>query len=56
MIFSGSHAGAWEPEKWLNRRSQRRSYTCNAFNDLIRHFNLLRPRIIKKTTQLRLGF
>jgi len=42
--------------KWLNRRSQRKSYNWQAFNDLIKHFNLLRPRIIKRPTQLRLGF
>jgi group II intron reverse transcriptase/maturase len=42
--------------KWLNRRSQRKSYTWQAFNDLMRHFNLLKPRIIKRPIQLRLGF
>jgi len=42
--------------KWLNRRSQRRSYTWQAFNDLIKHFNLLRPRIIRRPTQFGFGF
>jgi len=42
--------------KWLNRRSQRKSYTWQAFNDLMKHFNLAKPRIIKRPTQLRLGF
>jgi RNA-directed DNA polymerase len=42
--------------KWLNRRSQRKSYHWQAFNDLIKHFNLARPRIIKRPTQFRLGF
>lgn len=42
--------------KWLNRRSQRKSYNWQAFNDVIRHFNLLRPRIIRRPTQLGLGF
>lgn len=31
--------------KWLNRRSQRRSYTWQGFNDLLRIFPLERPRI-----------
>jgi len=42
--------------KWLNRRSQRKSYTWQAFNDLMKHFNLAKPRIIKRPTQLRLSF
>jgi RNA-directed DNA polymerase len=42
--------------KWLNRRSQRKSYTWQAFNDLMKHFNLAKPRIIKRPTQLKLGF
>lgn len=42
--------------KWLNRRSQRKSYNWQAFNDLIKHFNLAKPRIIKRPTQFRLGF
>jgi len=41
--------------KWLNRRSQRRSYTWQAFNDLIKYFNLAKPRIIRRPTQLELG-
>jgi group II intron reverse transcriptase/maturase len=42
--------------KWLNRRSQRKSYTWQAFNDLIKHFNLLKPRIIRRPTQFGFGF
>jgi len=42
--------------KWLNRRSQRKSYSWQAFNDLIKHFNLLRPRIIRRPTQFGFGF
>ncbi|OAD19959.1 RNA-directed DNA polymerase (reverse transcriptase) [Candidatus Thiomargarita nelsonii] len=42
--------------KWLNRRSQRKSYTWQAFNDLIKHLNLAKPRIIRRPTQFRLGF
>jgi RNA-directed DNA polymerase len=32
--------------KWLNRRSQRRSYNWSGFNELLKHFNILRPRIV----------
>ena len=31
--------------KWLNRRSQRRSYTWEAFVDLMKNFPLVKPRI-----------
>ena len=31
--------------KWLNRRSQRRSYTWNQFNELLRNFPLVRERV-----------
>lgn len=31
--------------KWLNRRSQRRSYNWIGFKQLINHFNLSKPRI-----------
>ncbi len=31
--------------KWINRRSQRRSFTRQGFNDLLDHFQLPRPRI-----------
>ena len=31
--------------KWLNRRSQRRSYTWGAFVDLMKNFPLVKPRI-----------
>jgi group II intron reverse transcriptase/maturase len=31
--------------KWLNRRSERRSYNWNGFNELMKYFGLLRPRI-----------
>ena len=34
--------------KWLNRRSERRSYNWNGFNDLMKHFGLLRPRITQQ--------
>ncbi len=31
--------------KWLNRRSQKRSYTWEGFNDLLKVFPLIQPRI-----------
>ena len=31
--------------KWLNRRSQRRSYSWNQFNELLRNFPLVRERV-----------
>lgn len=31
--------------KWLNRRSQRRSYTTEEFAELLRQFPLLQPKI-----------
>jgi len=32
--------------KWLNRRSQRPSYTWEGYYDLVQHFTLARPRIV----------
>jgi hypothetical protein len=34
--------------KWLNRRSQRRSFNWQGFQDLLDHFQVLRPRITDK--------
>ncbi len=34
--------------KWLNRRSQRKSYNWNGFNDLLKYFKILKPRICAK--------
>jgi group II intron reverse transcriptase/maturase len=34
--------------KWLNRRSQRRSYNYKGFRELCKHFKVLRPRIVEK--------
>jgi len=31
--------------KWLNRRSQRRSYNWEGFDQLLEHYKLERPRI-----------
>jgi RNA-directed DNA polymerase len=33
--------------KWLNRRSQRRSYTWEGFREMVKHFNVPRPRIVR---------
>jgi RNA-directed DNA polymerase len=32
--------------KWLNRRSQRQSYTWQGFTALLEHFKVERPRIV----------
>ena len=32
--------------KWLNRRSQRRSYNWAGFRELLREFQVERPRIV----------
>jgi hypothetical protein len=32
--------------KWLNRRSQRRSYNWAGFVEVLRHFRVERPRIV----------
>jgi RNA-directed DNA polymerase len=42
--------------KWLNRRSQRRSYNWCGFKQLLKHYRVEQPRIIKltKTRQLQL--
>lgn len=42
--------------KWLNRRSQRRSYNWEGFEQLLEHYRIERPRIARgyKTRQLQL--
>jgi group II intron reverse transcriptase/maturase len=42
--------------KWLNRRSQRRSYNWRGFDQLLRHYKIERPRIVgrPKARQLQL--
>jgi len=35
-------------KKWLNRRSQRKSYNWQGFGDLLKHFNIERPKITEK--------
>ena len=34
--------------KWLNRRSQRKSYSWDGFNELLKVFPLVRPRVYFK--------
>lgn len=36
--------------RWLNRRSQRRSYCWSAFEELLQQFPLVKPRITDRTT------
>jgi RNA-directed DNA polymerase len=42
--------------KWLNRRSQRRSYTRDGFNALINYFGVVRPRITERPAFVQLSF
>ena len=35
--------------KWLNRRSQRRSYNWQGFMELLKHFSIPSPRITEKS-------
>jgi hypothetical protein len=39
--------------KWLNRRSQRQSYTWRAFNRLMKRFEVPRPRVMETTNGMR---
>ena len=39
--------------KWVNRRSQRRSYTWTGFVELLRHFQVERPRLVGRPTRRR---
>ena len=41
-FFNEAMGSLW---KWLNRRSQRRSFTRQGFADLLEHFQAPRPRI-----------
>jgi hypothetical protein len=34
--------------KWLNRRSQRKSYSWKGFSELLNHFRIAKPRITEK--------
>jgi hypothetical protein len=36
----------WSLFKWLNRRSQRRSYTWQGYKAVVAHFKMERPRIV----------
>ena len=37
-------------KKWLDRRSQRRSYNWAGYTELLAHFNVVRPRIVGRPT------
>jgi RNA-directed DNA polymerase len=36
--------------KWLNRRSQRRSFNYTVFNEILRHYRIEKPRITQQRT------
>jgi hypothetical protein len=36
--------------KWLNRRSQRKSFNYTVFNEIVKYYGVERPRIVQKTT------
>ena len=38
--------------KWLNRRSQRKSYKWVGFAELLKHFRIAKPRITEKKRQI----
>jgi len=41
--------------KWLNRRSQRRSFTWDEFNAKMKWYGLIKPRVIERAdNQIRL--
>jgi len=42
--------------KWLNRRSQRKSYNWKGFRELMKHFAIPGPRITEKPAKPRLNF
>jgi group II intron reverse transcriptase/maturase len=42
--------------KWLNRRSQKRSYNWTGFNELITYFTIPTPRVTENIQQLMLPF
>jgi group II intron reverse transcriptase/maturase len=46
MLCSFHHHALQIVFKWLNRRSQRKSYNWNGFNELLKQFELPQPRII----------
>jgi RNA-directed DNA polymerase len=41
--------------KWLNRRSQRRSFTWEVFEKYWKHYRVLKPRITERSYQLKLN-
>lgn len=45
------HVGMRILMKWLNRRSQRRSFTWQGFRDVLLHFDVPRPRIVHRLSR-----
>jgi group II intron reverse transcriptase/maturase len=43
----------WILFKWLNRRSQRRSYNWQGFDELLEHYKIERPRIVGRPRRTR---
>ena len=42
--------------KWLNRRSQRKSFNYRVFNEILKYYHIERPRITQiRTNQLHLN-
>jgi RNA-directed DNA polymerase len=42
--------------KWLNRRSQRRSKTWSGFTEMLKHFNVPKPRIVERLPASKAAF
>jgi hypothetical protein len=42
--------------KWLNRRSQRRSYSWDRLNELLTRHRVPRPRVTEKSARRRYAF
>jgi hypothetical protein len=46
MIANFGYVTICAVQKWLNRRSQRKSFTWQPLNDYLAHYPLPRPRIV----------
>jgi heme oxygenase len=47
MLVADEESGGQYGTEWLNRRSQRKSFNWDEFQELLQHFPLPRPRIVK---------
>ena len=54
-LFGPAHFDQRLLFKWLNRRSQRRSYTWAGFNGLIKHLGVKRPGITERAGPVQLA-